>query len=305
MQVSTDMADADQESSDKLRRIQDENKAPLLDPPERSPSSKAPNEPSPSGDGSDPFPEEKVPQPLGAEESSTSDVPPMNEPQRPAAAPREPLTDPEDPLYQREPSMNEPDSTTPDVEVLITPETDQSCASEKQDCEKAIESLRGRDIRKIIVGIQIEGEGGKPAIEGRDYPCECALGLRTTFPGRHWGPMTFTWKASAQCHKPLYFEDVQLERYGHSWNPVLQPFLSAGHFFVSVPLLPYKMGLTPPCECMYTLGYYRPGDCSPYMIEPTPLSLRAGAFQALGATGFAFWFWPPVTGPGALVLGQQ
>ena len=53
----------------------------------------------------------------------------------------------------------------------------------------------------------------------------------------------FTWKASGLCHKPLYFEDVQLERYGHSWNPVVQPFMSAAHFFVSVPLLPYKMGL--------------------------------------------------------------
>jgi hypothetical protein len=33
------------------------------------------------------------------------------------------------------------------------------------------------------------------------------------------------------------------------------------------------------------------------MIEPIPLSLRAGISQALGVTGFAFWFWPPPTGP--------
>ncbi len=305
MQVSTDMADTVRESSDRLRGGRDEDQAPSLDPPEASPSSKTTSEPSPLGDGSDPFPDEKVPQPLGADEPSTSDLPPLNEPQEPVEAPREPLTDPQDALDRQEPSMNEPDPTMPDVEVPMTPDTDTSCAKEKEDCEKAIENLRGRDIRKIIVGIQIEGEGDKPAIEGRDYPCECALGLRTTFQGRHWAPVTFTWKASAQCHKPLYFEDVQLERYGHSWNPVVQPFMSAGHFFVSVPLLPYKMGLTPPCECMYTLGYYRPGDCAPYMIEPIPLSLRAGAFQALGATGFAFWFWPPVTGPAALVGLQQ
>jgi hypothetical protein len=78
---------------------------------------------------------------------------------------------------------------------------------------------------------------------------------------------------------------------------VVQPFASAAHFFISVPLLPYKMGLNPPHECVYTLGYYRPGSCAPYMIEPIPLSMRAMAYEALGATAFAFWFWPPPTGP--------
>ena len=177
------------------------------------------------------------------------------------------------------------------------PPLDMSCDEYKSECNRAIEILRNRDITKIIFGIVIEGEGGAAPVEGKDFPCECVLGANTTFQGRNWSPTTFTWKATGQCHKPLYFEDVQLERYGHSWNPVLEPFVSAGHFFVSVPLLPYKMGLTPPGECQYTLGYYRPGDCAPYMIEPIPLSIRAGVSQALGATVFAFWFWPPPTGP--------
>jgi hypothetical protein len=201
------------------------------------------------------------------------------------------------PAEQSAPSF---DQTTPDNRPVVEgtmPPLDMSCDEYKSECNKAIEVLRNRDITKIIFGIVIEGEGGAPPVEGKDYPCECVLGINTTFQGRHWSPTTFTWKATAQCHKPLYFEDVQLERYGHSWNPVLQPFVSAGHFFVSVPLLPYKMGLTPPGECMYTLGYYRPGDCAPYMIEPIPLSLRAGVSQALGTTAFAFWFWPPPTGP--------
>ncbi len=145
----------------------------------------------------------------------------------------------------------------------------------------------------------IEGEGGLPPVEGEDFPCDCKLGRqsRPDSRARHLRRTTFNWKATGTCHKPLYFEDVQLERYGHSWNPVVQPFMSAAHFFVSVPLLPYKMGLNPPSECVYSLGYYRPGSCAPYLLEPIPFSLRAAVFEALGAAGFGFWFWPPPTGP--------
>ena len=260
-----------------------------------------------SADKSDPFKDPFEDDPVGhktAEQESSQ--PSAQEELPPAAADSQAPAADEPP---RLPGTGDPfpdegrstlDATTPDNQSIVPgtpPPLDMSCDAYKSECSKAIEALRSHDIRKIIFGVVIEGEGGNAPVEGKDYPCECTLGLNATFQGRSFAPTTFTWKAAGTCHKPLYFEDVQLERYGHSWNPVLQPFMSAGHFFVSVPLLPYKMGLTPPCECMYTLGYYRPGSCAPYMIEPIPLSLRAGVSQALGVTGFAFWFWPPPTGP--------
>ena len=100
-----------------------------------------------------------------------------------------------------------------------------------------------------------------------------------------WQPITFTWKASGLCHKPLYFEQAHVERYGHSTGPITQPLVSAGMFFLTVPILPYEMGLYPPCECIYTLGYYRPGSCAPYYLEPVPLSLRAGLIEAGAVLG--------------------
>jgi len=115
--------------------------------------------------------------------------------------------------------------------------------------------------------------------EDGDFPPECNLG-DDAFAPRAWTPTCYTWKASGLCHKPLYFEDVHLERYGHSWGPYLQPVISGAHFFVTIPAVPYKMGLTPPAECMYTLGYYRPGSCAPYMLDPLPLSIRAALFEA-------------------------
>jgi len=114
--------------------------------------------------------------------------------------------------------------------------------------------------------------------DGR-FPRECGIDT-VSFQTRAWAPTTFNWKASGLCHKPLYFEDPQLERYGHSWGPYLQPVMSGAHFFLNVPILPYKMGLYPPGECMYSLGYYRPGNCAPYMIDPFPISVRAALAEA-------------------------
>ena len=63
-----------------------------------------------------------------------------------------------------------------------------------------------------------------------DLPLECPLGDDLFMP-RMWCETTYTWKASALCHKPLYFEQVQMERYGHTLGPLLDPIISGAHFF--------------------------------------------------------------------------
>ena len=98
---------------------------------------------------------------------------------------------------------------------------------------------------------------------------------------------TYTWQATGICHKPLYFEDEQLERYGHSFAPCCQPLISGAHFFTRLPVLPYCMGVSPPMECEYALGHYRPGSCAPYMLNPVPISARGALFQAGAVVGTA------------------
>ena len=105
---------------------------------------------------------------------------------------------------------------------------------------------------------------------------------------RNWPRTCMQYNASSLCTSAPYFEDPAVERYGHSWGPFMQPVMSAAHFYGSVLFLPYKMGLTPPCECVYTIGYYRPGSCAPYMIDPIPLSIRAGLAQAGTVVGLAY-----------------
>jgi hypothetical protein len=155
------------------------------------------------------------------------------------------------------------------------------CADEAADCVKELDKLRGDRIAVIDLDIRV---GGRP---GNDYPCECRLEGQTYEP-RRFTTTTFTWKAAGNCHKPLYFEDWQLERYGHSHGALADPFFSAAHFFVTLPVLPYKMGVELPWECMYPLGYYRPGSCAPWMVPAVPISLRGFAVQAATITGIVF-----------------
>lgn len=123
--------------------------------------------------------------------------------------------------------------------------------------------------------------------EAGEFPTECSLGDEQ-FEPRMWALTTYTWTAPALCHKPLYFEEMALERYGHSTGPLTQPFVSGAHFFATLPVLPYKMGVEPPWECIYPLGYYRPGSCAPYMLYPIPLSARGALLEAGAWVGGVF-----------------
>ncbi|MCA9129985.1 MAG: hypothetical protein KDB22_23015 [Planctomycetales bacterium] len=122
--------------------------------------------------------------------------------------------------------------------------------------------------------------------EAWNIPGVCGTGYERLV-GRNFLESQVQWTASGLCHKPAYFEAPQLERYGHEVGPVLQPLLSSAHFFGNIAILPYKMGIHPPNECQYSLGYLRPGNCAPYMIQPFPWSLRGAAVQAGVVTGAA------------------
>jgi hypothetical protein len=125
----------------------------------------------------------------------------------------------------------------------------------------------------------------RPSTTSGELPEECAIDGKTSY-GRHFGQTCFMWNASAVSTKGAYFEDTQLERYGHTKVcPAFQPVLSGAKFFATVPILPYKMGVTPPKECVYTLGHHRAGNCAPYMAEPFPISPRGALFQAGAVTG--------------------
>ena len=99
--------------------------------------------------------------------------------------------------------------------------------------------------------------------------------------GRSEGCFTeFQWCPTNLYYGPLYFEDTPLERYGQTPCPVLQPAISAAHFFTVFPTLPYRMGIDEPCERVYTLGYYRAGSPTPCLRQRLPFEWDAAILEA-------------------------
>jgi hypothetical protein len=117
-------------------------------------------------------------------------------------------------------------------------------------------------------------------------PEEVGLGDEPFTP-RSIPPSVFSWTASNINYYPLYFQDPQLERYGHTYGWA-QPAVSLGRFGVQLVGLPYQMALDPPCKRMYPLGYYRPGEPAPKLFYPIPFNARAAAVAGGFYTGLAF-----------------
>jgi len=85
---------------------------------------------------------------------------------------------------------------------------------------------------------------------GEPWPASCLACYRYTVPFHH---------------RPLYFEQPNLERCGHH-DGILSPYTSAAHFFGNVVLLPLHLVLEPPCQCVPTLGDCR--GCQSYSKLP-------------------------------------
>ena len=105
---------------------------------------------------------------------------------------------------------------------------------------------------------------------------------------RKFEEVLFTWEATNLYHNPLYFEDPALERYGHTYHSLVQPFASVGRFGVQLIGLPYQMTIDPIRQKDYTLGWYRPGECAPKLFYQIPWNARAAKVQAGVMTGLIF-----------------
>jgi hypothetical protein len=84
--------------------------------------------------------------------------------------------------------------------------------------------------------------------------------------GIHWQPAPIGLEF---CYQPLYFEEVNLERYGRSWG-ILQPAVSAFNFYRQIHRLPYYMFSQPARRCTYHAHWALPGYRIPCR-EPKPL----------------------------------
>ena len=132
---------------------------------------------------------------------------------------------------------------------------------------------RDRDIREFAVekGKEFKIPFKQKSYEERSFPL-----------------VTMAWEPTNFYYYPLYFADPALERYGHTYHPVVQPVASLARAGVQFVLLPYQMTITPPCKQEYPLGWYRPGECAPKLHYQIPLNAKAAVVEAAVVTGLFF-----------------
>jgi hypothetical protein len=89
------------------------------------------------------------------------------------------------------------------------------------------------------------------------------------------------------CYRPLYFEDIKLERYGENVG-YLQTGLSGLRFFSSIAALPYKMTVRPPRSCQCSNGFSRCGDCPLPGYGRREFRLDASFVEAAAVAGVVY-----------------
>jgi len=136
-----------------------------------------------------------------------------------------------------------------------------------------------RPICELTTGILASGNSFPENVAATHFQADMAAWMP-----RPWEGSIYFWDAPDYCHRPLYYEEVNLERYGYSHAPLIQPALSGAHFFCATLALPYNSTVHPPHECIYPLGHYRPGSPVPYRIHWPEWDAKAAAVQA-GAVG--------------------
>lgn len=129
-------------------------------------------------------------------------------------------------------------------------------------------AARFKPLGELGIGI---GQPNGPSPTDFATPCWDQINSSGPYVGRCWPTFTYQWDSTCLCYQPLYFEEVNAERYGYICNDYcgcccspqncLQSACSAAHFFGTVPCLPYCLVAECPTECVYTLGHYRPGTC--------------------------------------------
>lgn len=99
------------------------------------------------------------------------------------------------------------------------------------------------------------------------------------------------------CHRPTYFQELNLERCGQTdcgSCGCLQNAISSFWFLGNAFALPYRIATQPPCQCVSAYGDCTACSAYAHAIEPLgctkndPSSVRGALAQAASMAGFAF-----------------
>lgn len=110
-----------------------------------------------------------------------------------------------------------------------------------------------KPIGQVSLDITVPSGAVPPNIAGIHYRAAEDV---TTESIRQWPEEVYFWQSPAFRHRPLYFEDTHLERFGMVRYPAFRPIVSGAHFFGSLVALPYHATIVPPCHHVSTPNHY-------------------------------------------------
>lgn len=88
-------------------------------------------------------------------------------------------------------------------------------------------------------------------------------------------------------HRPLYFQELNLERCGTSYG-CAQNAVSAAYFIGNAAILPYRMALDRADQCVESWGELPTGRRYANDLEPLSVDLAGGVNEAAAIAGFVF-----------------
>jgi len=141
---------------------------------------------------------------------------------------------------------------------LNTPESIPSppAARERPKRDDGIKPMRALGVDIGIPAALTPPEVSIPLSRNQPVPPRNPQPDVSWFSGAPYGPsLNF-------CYRPLYFEESNLERYGWSAG-VMQPLVSAAHFYGNVALLPCRLAKGHARICTYHDHQSRPGAPAP------------------------------------------
>jgi hypothetical protein len=132
---------------------------------------------------------------------------------------------------------------------------------------------------------------GEPPASPDDYSAEATAFFAASEPFTRdaFIDSRFDWVPAPEglefCYQPLYFEEVNVERYGRNYG-ILQPVVSCVQFYGRIPLLPYMAFAQPARQCAYHAHWTLPGYRIPCRERhPLYVSAKGGAAETAAVIG--------------------
>jgi len=170
-------------------------------------------------------------------------------------------------------------------EEIITPAPAAPAPFKPKAEDEAKLDRFNRDILDVEVDIR-PTEGDMPADRGAERFADQPV-IDESLPSGEPADVLCAYTPWTICYRPLYFEDIGLERYGKNVG-CLQTGLSGVRFFGSIAALPYKMTRRPPRSCECSNGFSRPGDCPLPGYGNRRLELDAALMEAAAITAVVY-----------------